>query len=96
MNCCIDELCNKDVINIEDGCRIGFVCDVEVDIPTGHISALTVAKSEKSLSFKKPDCLKICWADIVVMGEETILVKNVPNEREVVKKQKRFLDLFLK
>lgn len=96
MNCCIDELCNKDVINIDDGGRIGFVCDVEVDMPTGQISALTVARSEKNISFRKPDCMKICWSDIVVMGEETILVKNVHSQSVPVKKQKRFLDLFLK
>lgn len=96
MNCCIEELCNKDVINIENGSRIGFVCDVEVDISTGQISALTVAGNSKNISFKKPDCLKICWSDIVVMGEETILVKNVPQCCVEAKEQKRIFDIFSK
>lgn len=62
----------------------------------GHISSLTVAKNDKGLSFRKPDCLKICWSDIVVMGDETILVKNIPSNLASDKGQKRFFDIFSK
>lgn len=96
MNCCIDELCNKDVINIENGCRIGYVFDVEVDMVSGHISTLLISDGSKGLSFKKPECRRVCWSDIVVMGEETILVKNVPACNISQKTSKSFLDIFSK
>ncbi|MBR3767879.1 MAG: YlmC/YmxH family sporulation protein [Clostridia bacterium] len=96
MNCCIDELCNKDVINIENGCRIGYVFDVEVDMGSGHISTLLIAENSKGLSFKRPDCLKVCWADVVVIGDETILVKNVPQIQKPIKQTKSFFDIFSK
>lgn len=96
MNCCIEELCNKDVINIENGCRIGYVFDVEVDMVSGHISTLLISDSSKGLSFKRPECLRVCWTDIVVMGEETILVKNVPECNRPAKASKGFLDIFSK
>ncbi len=96
MNCCIDELCNKDVINIENGSRMGYVCDVEVDMSSGHISTLLISCSARGISFKKPESIRICWEDIVVMGEETILVKNVSGNAPVVKSNKGIFDIFSK
>lgn len=96
MFCSIDEICNKDVINIENGCRVGFVCDVEVDTCSGQICSLLVTRNERAISFRKPECIKICWCDIVVMGNETILVKNVPHIDGDIKNSRRFSDIFAK
>lgn len=96
MFCSIDEICNKDVINIENGCRVGYVCDVEIDMCSGHICSLLVTKHDKAISFRRPDCIKICWTDIVVMGNETILVKNVPSLQDNQRSSRRFSDIFAK
>lgn len=96
MNCCIDELCNKDVINIENGSRVGYVCDVEVDMSSGHISTLLISNSSGGLSLKRPECFRICWDDIVVMGKETILIKNVPDNQVSQKTGKGIFDIFSK
>ena len=42
MQCRMIELRYKEVINISDGCRLGFVGDVEVMIPEGTVAALIV------------------------------------------------------
>ena len=42
MQCRMVELRYKEVINICDGCRLGFVGDVEVLIPEGRVTALIV------------------------------------------------------
>lgn len=34
----------KDVINVENGCRIGYVCDVDIDPQLGKICAIIVEK----------------------------------------------------
>lgn len=38
----IAELRDKEIINISDGCRFGYVGDVEVDLETGRVKALIV------------------------------------------------------
>ena len=42
MQCRMVELRYKEVINICDGCRLGFVGDVEVMLPEGRVAALIV------------------------------------------------------
>ena len=34
------ELIKKEVINTCDGCRLGYVCDLEIDAMCGRINAL--------------------------------------------------------
>lgn len=96
MTCCVEELCRKDVINVENGCRIGFVCDVEVEVCSGQVTALRVEKNERGFSFKKRGYATVCWSDIVVIGSETILVKNVCCEDAAKPDSKKLFDLFLK
>lgn len=36
------ELRDKEIINISDGCRFGYVGDVELDLETGKVKALVV------------------------------------------------------
>ena len=77
MSCRIEELQDKDVISIENGCRIGFVTDVEAEVCSGKINAIIVTGVSPSFSFRRPECFRVCWSDIVVVGDETILVRNV-------------------
>lgn len=77
MSCMIEELQNKDVISIENGCKIGYVTDVEAEVCTGKISAIIVSSVQTGFTFKKPETFRVGWEDIVVMGDETILVKNI-------------------
>ena len=72
----IEELQNKDVISIENGCRIGYVCDVEAEVCSGNIKAIIVCQQPAGFPFRRCESYRISWCDIVVMGEETILVKN--------------------
>jgi len=70
MNCCITELRCKEVINKANGCRIGLVSDIEVDSCCGRVVAIIV--------YGRPERIRICWEDIDVIGEDTILVCKVP------------------
>lgn len=82
MNCCITDLREKEVINLSDGCRLGNVCDVEIDTCSGHLVALIIWGRSKFFGlFGKCDDIKICWKDIKVIGDDTILVEfNCPAE----------------
>ena len=38
------ELIKKEVINTCNGCRLGYVCDVEIDVTCGRVISLFVPK----------------------------------------------------
>lgn len=42
MQCRIRDLRCKEVINICDGCRLGYVADVDVRVPEGQVVAIVV------------------------------------------------------
>lgn len=72
MGCYIAELRNKDVICASDGCRLGNVDDVEIDITNGRLSCIVIFT--RSNPFSKGKDIKIPWDKIKVIGEDTILV----------------------
>lgn len=75
MNCCITELRCKEVINKSNGCRLGFVSDVEVDSCCGRVVALIVFGKPKFWGIcGKRERIRIYWEDIEVIGNDTILV----------------------
>ena len=75
MNCSITELRNKEVINAKTGCRLGAVSDVEIDTCSGCIVSIIIWGKGRCLGLLKGnDDIKICWKDIEVIGDDTILV----------------------
>lgn len=67
---------SKEVINITDGERLGFVCDMEIDKQTGHILTLIVPNKDKKI-FSKQNGVKIPWENVSKIGDDIIFVKNV-------------------
>lgn len=75
MNCCITDMREKEVINLNDGCRFGHVCDVEVDTCSGCIVSIIIYGKAKCFGLLgRHNDIKICWKDIKVIGDDTILV----------------------
>ncbi len=75
MVCRIVELRHKEVINSSNGCRIGYVDDVEVDTITSQVRAVVVFGRPRlfGLLGRNEDVI-IPWSDIQLIGEDTILV----------------------
>lgn len=73
----ISELQLKDVINVVDGSKIGYVLDVELDVRAGKIDALLIPISRGMFSWfrKTDDYFSIPWGDIVKIGTDVILVR---------------------
>lgn len=72
----IADLSKKEVINICDGRRLGFVCDVEFDIEKGIITALRVpGKCGCIRIFSKNEDYVIPWCSIRKIGDDIILVE---------------------
>lgn len=94
MNCRMGELRNKEVINVKDGARIGFVSDVEIDTRTAMLTAVVVYGRLRlfGLFGREPDFV-IPWKDISLIGDDTMLVNyQKPEEEKGEGKLKKLLD----
>jgi len=71
----ISDLRNRDVVNIADGKRLGTICDLDLDLENGKVTALIVPGCARLFSFfsKGRDYI-IPWENIVKIGVDTILV----------------------
>lgn len=67
---------HKEVINIKDGRRLGFVQDVTADLETGVITSIIVPGSNKMFNmFAGNNDIVIPWKDIKCIGDDIILVE---------------------
>ncbi len=74
MGCCISDLRDKEIINVCDGTRLGFVEDIEVDVVCGKVITIIASGECRSLFGKNTEVV-IPWECIECIGEETILVR---------------------
>ncbi len=73
----------KEVVNVCDGCRLGFVCDVEVDCRCGQIVALIVPGHSRCFGLLgRQEDFVIPWKCIRQIGDDIILIEgNLDNFR---------------
>ena len=97
MICGIYDLRRKEVINIKNGLRIGFVSDVDIDLCSAKIVSIIIYGKLKLFGLLgRYDDIIIKWEDASVVGEDTILVNfsqtNEKRHRNILSKifNKRF------
>lgn len=67
---------HKEVVNITDGRRLGFVQDVTANLETGIITSIIVPGNSKLLNFfSSGNDIIIPWEKIKCIGEDIILVE---------------------
>ena len=67
---------HKEVINITDGKRLGYVQDVCADLETGMITSIIVPGSNKLINFfSSNNDIVISWQSVKCIGEDLILVE---------------------
>lgn len=67
---------HKEVINIADGKRLGFVQDVTADLESGIITSIIVPGNSKLLNmFAGNNDIVIPWQNIKCIGDDVILVE---------------------
>lgn len=95
MNCSLSQLRNKEVINSRNGCRIGYVDDLEVNTRDARVCALIIYGRLKffGLLGRKDDCI-IPWNMIELIGEDTILVGSEGEFRRSGRKKRGFFNKF--
>ncbi len=93
MNCRMGDLRNKEVINMRDGARVGFISDVEINTHTAALTAVVVYGRLRlfGLLGRGPDFV-IPWENITLIGDDTVLVDHLPPAEGKISVLSRFLD----
>lgn len=75
MICSISELQYKEVIDIADGTRYGYIADVELDPQAGTIESIVIRGKPRwfGLFGREPDTI-FPWRSITRFGQDIILV----------------------
>ena len=67
---------HKEVINITDAKRLGYVQDVCADLESGRIISIIVPGNRRMINmFTKEDDIVIAWNKIKCIGDDIILVE---------------------
>lgn len=82
MLCRVSELRYKEMINVIDGSRYGYVGDAEVDLETGQVRALVVPGRLRffGLLGREEDTV-VPWEAVCRIGADIILVEGGPMGR---------------
>lgn len=71
----VNELRCKEVVNVNDGTRLGLVDDVDFTLPNGEICAITVLGRARFFGlFGRGEEIYIRWSEIQKIGKDTVLV----------------------
>ena len=68
-----DELREKEVINVNDCRRLGYISDITIDIECGRIISFTV-KNCTGFIPGKGDEFKVLWENVTKIGDDIIFV----------------------
>ncbi len=78
------ELKQKEVINIRDGCRLGYICDIVIDIEEGCVVSIIIPGTCRMFGmfgYDQEYCVP--WCAIKQIGDDIILV-DVETEKILV------------
>lgn len=77
----MSELRCKEVICLSDGRRLGFICDLELEVPEGCVKSIIVPGPCRFLGlFGRKDDFVIPWCAIKRIGPDIVLVDVKPEE----------------
>ena len=88
MSICFSDLQCKEVICVSNGQRLGFVSDIQIEIPEGHICAIVVPGPCRILGIAgRHEDFIIPWSCIKRIGPDIVLVDTKPNDCRVPRKK---------
>jgi len=74
--CRTSDLKKKEVINLHDGRRLGFVSDVEINMEDGRLEAIIIPGPGRLFKMMgKDDEIVIPWERISKIGDDIVLVE---------------------
>ena len=77
----VTDLSCKEVVCIRDGARLGYVADVEVEVPDGQVCAIVVPGKCRFFGLLgRTEDFVIPWNAIRRVGDDIILVDCAPSD----------------
>lgn len=71
----LSDIREKEVINVYNGQRLGYVSDFEIDLDKGTVTGIILPGENKVMSlFSKTNDIFIDWKKIIKIGNDIILV----------------------
>ena len=90
----VTELSCKEVVCIRDGARLGYVADVEVEVPEGQVCAIVVPGKCRFFGLLgRMEDFVIPWNAIRRVGDDIILVDCAPNDCRCPRPKPKFFGL---
>ena len=73
----ISDFQSKDVINIVDGKKLGYINDIELDLRQGRIDSIVIPQIQKLFGIfgSSGADIVIPWSNIVKIGADVVLVR---------------------
>ncbi len=94
MTCRMGDLRNKEVINVKDGTKIGYVSDIDIDMKNARLSSVVIYGRLRWFGLLGRDHdIVIPWSQIKLMGDDAVLVEyDEPQETKKRSAVSEFLD----
>lgn len=90
MQCRMFDMRRKEVININDGCRLGCVSDLDIKLPEGQVCAIIVYGPCRFFGlFGRGEEYYIPWDCINKIGDDIILIDKPFQRRNPAMERKR-------
>ena len=90
----VTELSCKEVVCIRDGARLGYVADVEVEVPEGQVCAIVVPGKCRFFGLLgRTEDFVIPWNAIRRVGDDIILVDCSPGACRCPRPKPKFFGL---
>ena len=86
----LSELRYREVINISDGTRLGFVSDAILDLTSGRVLALIVPGPARFFGlFGRGEEYRIPWECIKQIGDDIVLIDKPFPRQEIPRRERR-------
>lgn len=90
MKCTFSEIRNKEIICTEDGARLGFADDIEIDTETGKMLSLIIFGRPRAMGILgRGEDIVIECGDIKKIGEDIVLVSGYDHYLSKINKNSR-------
>ena len=76
----VSDIMEKEIINVKNGKRMGFITDIDMDINEGKVISFSISgDSDRGFFSRGHEEESISWNDILKIGCDTIIV-NIGSE----------------
>ncbi|MDY5213107.1 YlmC/YmxH family sporulation protein [Intestinibacter sp.] len=70
----ISDIMEKEIINVKNGKKLGFITDIDLDVENGKVSSFSITGSTGNFFSRGAEIDTVFWRDILRIGCDTIIV----------------------